>query len=111
MADAATRLQALQSEREYILFRIRDLNNSEGDCLHPTGERRTLMAFFEQLNAKIRELVDEVLVEDEPGVTVRGAEVEDMVEGSMQAGVFTEAGAKRASKKNGQKVVVIFLKE
>jgi hypothetical protein len=77
MADAATRLLALQNEREYLLFRLRDLQSREGDGLHPTGEQRKLMLFFEQLNAKIRELVDEVMAEGEEVFVARSGEVKE----------------------------------
>jgi len=111
MADAATRLLALQNEREYLLFKMRDLQAQQGDGLHPTGEQRTLMIFFEQLNAKIRDLVDEVMAEDEPGFVVNGEEIHELVRGTLTDGLLIKPdGGEETTYPGEHKVVVLFLK-
>jgi len=114
--DAATRLIALQGERDYVLFRMRDLDNNDTG-LHPTMEKRQLMNLFEVLNSKIRELTNEVLHDDddELGFVVENGKVEEIIECRYTDGVFRnkETGeiVQCSRVHDGQEAVIIFMKE
>jgi len=110
--DAATRLIALQGERDYILFRLRDLDNSETG-LHPTMEKRQLMNLFEVLNSKIRELTSEVL-NDELGFVVENGKIEEIIECRYTDGVFRnkkDGEIVQCSGRPEREAVIIFMKE
>jgi len=110
--DAATRLIALQGERDYILFRLRDLDNNETG-LHPTMEKRQLMNLFEVLNSKIRELTNEVLGGDELGFVVENGKVEEIIEGSVEAGFLCDPKGSilQFDKEDKTRFVLIYLKD
>lgn len=111
MMDAATRLMSLQHEREYLLFRIRDLQDNQGSGLHPTGEQSSLMVFFQKLNAKIRVLVDEVMEEDKLGFVVENGEVEKIFEGRLIDGELAIEDLPSETLISNHKIVLLFLKE
>lgn len=54
---------ALQHERDYILFRLRDLDQKEEAGFHPSAERRQLMNYFEVVNSEVQDLVRQLIKE------------------------------------------------
>ena len=111
MSDTATRLMSLQREREYLLFRMRDLQDNQGSGLHPTGEQSSLMVFFQKLNAKIRVLVDEVMEEDKLGFVVENGEIKKIFEGRFINGVLGIDGLTDETPTGDYRAVLLLLKE
>lgn len=110
--DSATRLIALQGERDYVLFRMADLD-ADCDRLHPTSEKRSLMILYERLQEKISELVDEVL-DVELGYVVHGPKIKEIIECNYTDGLFREkhtGEVVQCSDRQDGRAVVIFLKD
>lgn len=102
------KIAVLQTERDYILFKIGDLERREAGGLHPTDEKRRLMNHFECINGEIQQMISDILSEEDPLELIRDKEIDKAVNMVLKDGkIYGE----EEDLSGDHAVVVFFLKE